>query len=65
LDEIKKAYRQQLKSDQNADDNISKGAGLGILTIARDASEPIQYSIVVDEANNEKNLAYFYLKVTI
>jgi hypothetical protein len=64
-DEIKKAYRQQLRSDQNAEDNISKGAGLGFLTVARDASEPIEYSIVVDDINSEKNLAYFYLKVTI
>ena len=65
LDEIKKAYRQQLKSDTHDEDDISHGAGLGFLTVARDASEPIEYSIVVDEANNETDLAYFFLKVII
>jgi DnaJ-domain-containing protein 1 len=63
VDEIKKAYREQLKSD-HSDDEVSKGAGLGFLTVARDASEPIEYSLM-DMSGNESNLAYFYLKATI
>lgn len=63
IDEIKKAYREQLKSDHSGDE-ISKGAGLGFLTVARDASEPIEYSLL-DMGGNEDKLAYFYLKATI
>ncbi|OIQ90691.1 hypothetical protein GALL_274210 [mine drainage metagenome] len=46
LDEIKSAYRARLRNDAHEADTISKGAGLGFLTVARDATEPIEYSIV-------------------
>lgn len=62
-DEIKKSYREQLKND-NRDDTVSKGAGLGFLTVARDASEPIEYSLV-DTPGREGELSYFYLKAII
>lgn len=46
LDEIKAAYREQLRNDDHdQDDALSKGAGLGFLTMAREATEPIEYDI--------------------
>lgn len=64
LDEIKKAYRAQLKNEQHEnEDSVSKGAGLGFLTVARDASEPIEYSLMNVPAHDE--LAYFYLKAIV
>ncbi len=63
-DEIRQAYRTQLKNDQHSDDAISKGAGLGFLTLARDSVEPIEYAIQ-DAAGFENELSCFYLKATI
>lgn len=65
LDEIKQAYRQQLKNELHEEkDAVSKGAGLGFLTVARDSSEPIEYSLI-EEPNETGDLAYFYLKATV
>lgn len=65
LDEIKKAYREQLKNNNHAEENaVSKGAGLGFLTVARDSSEPIEY-LLIDMHGHESDLAYFYLKATV
>lgn len=45
LEEIKQSYREQLRNPtHSADDPISKGAGLGLLTIARDSCAPLEYS---------------------
>jgi hypothetical protein len=64
-DEIRQAYRTQLKNDRHSDDDtISKGAGLGFLTLARDSVEPIEYAIK-DATGYENELSYFYLKATI
>lgn len=63
-DEIKQAYRTQLKNDQHSADTISKGAGLGFLTLARDSVEPIQYAIR-EAVGYENELSCFYLKATI
>lgn len=63
LDEIKAAYREQLRNDAHAEDSISKGAGLGFLTVAREASEPIDYQIVYRA--DEPNFAEFYLRAVI
>ena len=41
LDEIKAAYRATLRQEQAEEG--SKGAGLGLLTLARDASDPLAY----------------------
>lgn len=61
-EEIKQAYRAQLRNEEQ--DGVSKGAGLGALTIARDASPPIDYSIV--ETTEKGGLyAYFYLHAVI
>jgi hypothetical protein len=42
-DEIKAAYKAQLRNEEHESDEVSKGAGLGFLTLARDASAPISY----------------------
>ncbi|SAK98011.1 hypothetical protein AWB76_07480 [Caballeronia temeraria] len=41
LDEIKQAYKISLRADTPED---SKGAGLGFLTMARDASAPLEFA---------------------
>lgn len=65
MDEIKKAYREQLKNEHHTEENPdSKGAGLGFLTLARDASEPIEYSLTPVDGH-EDTLAYFYLKAIV
>lgn len=64
LDEIKQAYRAQLKNEHHAEENTaSKGAGLGFLTVARDASEPIEYALI--DIPGQSDLAYFYLKAIV
>lgn len=63
-DEIRQAYRTQLKNDRHSDDAISKGAGLGFLTLARDSVEPIEYAIQ-DAPGFANELSCFYLKATI
>ncbi len=63
LDEIKLAYRQQLRNDAHAEDAFSKGAGLGFLTVAREASEPIDYQIVYRA--DQPSHAEFYLRAVI
>jgi hypothetical protein len=42
-EEVKAAYKAQLRCEDITDDEISKGAGLGLLTIARDSVLPIEY----------------------
>jgi hypothetical protein len=58
LEEIKRAYRETLRSEQPEG---SKGAGLGILTVARDASQPLEFEFVPDGDAT----TMFYLKATI
>ena len=43
MDEIKSAYKKALRDEAPSD---SKGAGLGFLTMARDASEPLEFEFV-------------------
>lgn len=65
LAEIKAAYRQQLANDEHeSSDVISKGAGLGLLTIARDSKQPIQFEFA-PHAESAGRLSYFYLKTVI
>lgn len=61
LDEIKAAYKQQLRSETEP---TSKGAGLGFLTLARDAAAPIEYFFVNMHERDEAH-AFFYLKAII
>ncbi|BAO29151.1 SiaB family protein kinase [Sulfuritalea hydrogenivorans] len=64
IEEIKAAYREQLRNDGHAGDTSSKGAGLGFLTMARDATEPIEYSIAY-ASKAENGRADLYLRATI
>ena len=59
LDEIKASYRESLRSETPED---SKGAGLGFLTMARDASEPLEFEFQTTE---DAGTAMFFLKTTI
>jgi hypothetical protein len=62
LDQIKKAYKEQLKNTEQ--DQQSKGAGLGWLTIARDSKEPLEYSFTSDYMSGGK-YAHFLVKAVI
>jgi hypothetical protein len=61
LDEIKQSYRAALKAEN--DEPTSKGGGIGLLTLAKEAREPIEYAFTdfapIPEAKN------FHLSVTI
>lgn len=59
LEEIKIAYRETLRTET---DSTSKGAGLGFLTMARDASEPLAFEFMPGTA---PGTTLFYLKATI
>lgn len=64
LEEIKAAYRAQLRNDDHeTEDTTSRGAGLGFLTLAREASQPIDYSIV--PIAGEPDTAEFHLRAII
>ncbi len=63
--EIKAAYRAQLANDAHETiDTTSKGAGLGLLTIARDSRQPIEFEFISHPASGEK-FSYFYIKTVI
>lgn len=61
IGEIKAAYREQLRNDEHDKDSVSRGAGLGFLTVAREASEPLEYRIVLRSDRH----AEFYLRASI
>jgi hypothetical protein len=60
LDEIKLAYRKTLREETPEG---SKGAGIGLLTVARDAREPLQFDF--DAADAADGAPVFYLKAAI
>lgn len=65
LDEIKTAYREQLANDEHAaTDTVSKGAGLGLLTIARDSIQPVEYAFRNDESSGGR-FARFTIKAFV
>ena len=59
LDEIKRAYQQTLRADLPEG---SKGSGLGFLTVARDASEPLEFEFTPGDGHDD---AMFYLKAIV
>jgi hypothetical protein len=59
---VRQAYRQQLASDQ--EDPNSKGAGLGLLTMAASATAPIEYVFTPDPPVQDGN-TFLFLKVII
>lgn len=60
LDEIKQAYRKTLREESPQG---SKGAGIGLLTVARDAREPLEFDF--DAAETAGGAPVFYLKAAI
>jgi hypothetical protein len=60
LEEIKHAYKETLRGDTP---EHSKGAGLGFLTMARDASAPLEYSFLPIEGDPASTM--FFLSAII
>lgn len=60
LEEIKQAYRQSLRDETPAG---SKGAGIGLLTVARDAREPLEFDFDATDCVGQTSV--FYLKAAI
>ncbi len=58
LEEIKQAYRQTLREETPEG---SKGAGMGFLTVARDAREPLEFDFDGESGDSP----VFYLKAAI
>lgn len=58
-DEIRREYKETLRSETPQE---SKGAGLGLLTMARDASEPLDFEFTPEGADGNM---MFCLKATI
>jgi hypothetical protein len=66
LEEIKQSYRAQLRNaEHSSTDPLSRGAGLGLLTIARDASAPLEYSFASTPADPEGRSVQFHVKARI
>jgi len=59
IDEIKSEYKEMLRSETPPE---SKGAGLGLLTMARDASAPLEFEFSPPTADGT---SMFYLRATI
>lgn len=59
LDDIKREYKATLRAEAA---ESSKGASLGLLTVARDASEPLEFDFVPIPGSEN---VLFYLKATI
>ena len=60
MEEIKSAYKKALREDTPAD---SKGAGLGFLTMARDASAPLEFEFVHE--THDPDTTVFCIKAII
>lgn len=60
VEQIKEAYKKALREETPVS---SKGAGLGFLTLARDASEPLDFEFVTDSEN--PNTTIFCIKAII
>jgi len=60
LEEIKQAYKETLRADATEG---SKGAGMGFLTMARDAREPLVFDF--QALPGSEDTAMFYLKAVI
>jgi hypothetical protein len=60
IDEIKSLYRKALRSEGEED---SKGGGIGLLTLARDSSNPIEFAFTDSPDNPDHQM--FTLSVTV
>jgi hypothetical protein len=61
-EDVRQAYRRQLRSE--ADDPDSKGAGLGLLTMAASAKLPIEFRFAPDPPLQDSN-TFLFLKAII
>lgn len=64
-EDVREAYRAQLRQAQIGADG---GAGLGLLTLARESSKPMEYRFVdqvVDQDAAADGFCYFLLKATL
>jgi len=59
LEEIRRAYQETLRAELPEG---SKGSGLGFLTVARDASEPLEFEFATLD---DPDAMMFYLKATV
>jgi len=57
-DELKAAYKEQLRKDL---DDAAKGAGVGLIEMARRATKPIEFDFMEIDAN----YTFFALKTSI
>ena len=65
LEDIRRSYREQLhNTGHETSDPLSKGAGLGWLTIARDSRQPLEYSFSSDPESSGRT-AFFFVKAVI
>lgn len=65
LEALKNAYRQQLQNKQwQEEDPISRGGGLGFLTIARNVTEPLDYAFIPAKEIGP-DYTYFYITATL
>jgi hypothetical protein len=60
LDEIKASYRAALKAEGEED---SKGGGLGLLTLARDSRQPLEYAFTPSDTHPD--LVIFHLTAAL
>jgi hypothetical protein len=60
VEEIKQAYKETLLAETPED---SKGAGVGFLTMARDAREPLEF--LFQPLDGTEDMTMFYLKAVI
>ncbi len=58
-EDIKREYKKSLREEPSPE---SKGAGLGLLTVARDASEPLEFDFIPIPGSEN---VLFYMKATI
>lgn len=59
--EVKEAYKRQLRGETDA---ASKGAGLGFLTMARDASAPIEF-VFADLPQGAPGSQFLFLRAVV
>jgi len=62
-EELKAAYKEQIKRSRNIDMEGVNGAGLGLIEISRKASKPIEYEFLTYD--NNRHYLYFVMQVTV
>ncbi len=60
-EQLKAAYKSQMKRERSIPEGVPGGAGLGLLEMARKSSAPIEYTLV----NRDERFDYIILKVIV